>query len=57
MVGDPAWRIGTCRYTVWRWKAGRGRQNMEHTLALIDLAESHFPVQMRERPHLLCLGI
>ena len=37
---EIARRIGTYRYTVWRWKAGRGRPNMEHMMALLDLAES-----------------
>ena len=26
--------------TVWRWKVGKGRPNMEHMMALLDLAES-----------------
>ena len=37
---EIARRIGTYRYTVWRWKEGRGRPNMEHMMALLDLAES-----------------
>ncbi len=36
---EIARRIGTCRYTVWRWKDGRGRPNTEHMMALLDLAE------------------
>ena len=36
---EIARRIGTYRYTVWRWKAGRGRPNTEHMMALLDLAE------------------
>jgi len=37
---EIARRIGTYRYTVWSWKAGRGRPNMKHIMALLDLAES-----------------
>ncbi len=36
---EIARRIGTYRYTVWRWQAGRGRPNTEHMLALLELAE------------------
>ena len=32
--------IGAYRYTVYRWKEGLGRPNMEHMMALLDLAES-----------------
>ena len=37
---EIARRIGTYRHTVWRWKEGRGRPNVEHMMALLDLAES-----------------
>ena len=36
---EIARRIGIYRYTVWRWKEGRGRPNTEHMMALFDLAE------------------
>ena len=36
---EIARRIGTYRYTVWRWKEGMGRPNTEHMMALLDLAE------------------
>ena len=36
---EIARRIGTYRYTVWRWKEGRGRPNTEHMMALLELAE------------------
>ncbi len=37
---EIARRIGTYRYTVYRWKEGLGRPNMEHMMALLGLAES-----------------
>lgn len=37
---EIARRIGTYRYTVYRWKEGLGRPNMKHMMALLDLAES-----------------
>ena len=37
---EIARRIGTYRSTVSRWKRGGGRPNMEHMVALLDLAES-----------------
>ena len=37
---EIARRIGTYRSTVSRWKRGGGRPNMEHMMALLDLAES-----------------
>ena len=37
---EIARRIGTYRYTVWRWQKGLGRPNMEHMMALLKLAES-----------------
>ena len=37
---EIARRIGTYRYTVYRWKKGMGRPNMKHMMALLDLAES-----------------
>ncbi len=36
---EIARRIGTYRYTVWRWKEGRGRPNTEHMMALLELAQ------------------
>ena len=36
---EIARRIGTYRYTVWRWKEGQGRPNTEHMMALLELAE------------------
>ena len=36
---EIARRIGTYRYTVWRWKEGRGRPKTEHMIALLDLAD------------------
>ena len=36
---EIARRIGTYRYTVWRWKEGRGRPNTEHMMALLELAD------------------
>ena len=36
---EIAWRIGTYRYTVWRWNEGRDRPNTEQMMALIELAE------------------
>ena len=36
---EIARRIGTYRNTVWRWKEGRGRPNMEHMMALLELAQ------------------
>ena len=36
---EIARRIGTYRYTVGRWQKGVGRPNMEHTMALLKLAE------------------
>ena len=40
---EIARRIGTYRYTVWRWKEGMGRPNTEHMMALLDLAEEPGP--------------
>ncbi len=36
---EIARRIGTYRHTVRRWKEGLSRPNMEHMMALLDLAE------------------
>ena len=36
---EIARRIGTYRYTVWRWKEGRGGPNTEHMMALLELAD------------------
>ena len=36
---EIARRIGTYRHTVWRWAEGRVRPNVEHMLALLELAE------------------
>ena len=36
---EIARRLGTYRHTVGRWKEGRGRPNMAHMMALLDLAE------------------
>ena len=41
---DLAWseiarRIGTYPHTVWRWTEGKTRPNMQHTLALLKLAD------------------
>ena len=36
---EIARRIGTYRHTVWRWQADRVRPNVEHMMALLDLAE------------------
>ena len=32
-------RIGTYPHTVWRWKEGQGRPNVQHMMALLDLAD------------------
>ena len=37
---EIARRLGTYRYTVWRWKEGRGRPNKYHLKALLELADS-----------------
>lgn len=37
---EIARRIGTYPHTVWRWKEGLSRPNVEHMMALLDLAES-----------------
>ena len=37
---EIARRIGTYRYTVWRWKEGRARPNYQHRKALLELADS-----------------
>ncbi len=31
-------RLGTYPHTVWRWKEGLGRPNVQHMMALLDLA-------------------
>ena len=36
---ETARRIGTYRYTVWRWKEGRGRPNTDHMMALLEMGE------------------
>ena len=36
---EIARRIGTYRYTVWRWKEGRTRPIQHYWQALLDLAE------------------
>ena len=35
---EIARRIGTYPHTVWRWKEGQGRPNVQHMMALLDLA-------------------
>ena len=37
---EIARRIGTYRYTVWRWKEGRARPNHHYRRALWELADS-----------------
>ena len=36
---EIARRIGTYPHTVWRWKEGQGRPNVQHMMALLDLAD------------------
>ena len=36
---EIARRIGTCRYTAWCWKEGKGRPNTVHMMALLELAQ------------------
>ena len=36
---EIARRIGTYPHTVWRWKEGLGRPNVQHMMALLDLAD------------------
>ncbi len=36
---EIARRIGTYRYTVWRWKEGLSRPNTAHMMALLEIAE------------------
>ena len=35
---EIARRIGTYRHTVWRWAEGRVRPNVQHMMALVELA-------------------
>ena len=37
---EVARRLGTLPYTVWRWRKGRVRPNMQHMMALMELAGS-----------------
>ena len=36
---EIARRIGTYPHTVWRWKEGQGRPNVQHMMALLELAD------------------
>ena len=35
---ELARRLGVYPHTVWRWKEGQGRPNVQHMMALLDLA-------------------
>ena len=37
---EIARRLGTYRYTVWRWAEGRTRPNYQHRRALYEVADS-----------------